>query len=436
MSDYVIRAENLGKEYRIAKLHRRRMFRYEVADRAAEMLASLKSFGRQRDQAVSKEQEIWALKDVTFTIKAGESVGVIGSNGAGKSTLLKILALITAPTTGKVRIRGKVGSLLEVGTGFHPELTGRENVYLNGAILGMKRREIDRKFDEIVAFSEIEEYLDTPVKHYSSGMRMRLAFSVAAHLEPEILLIDEVLAVGDLAFQQKSLNKMDSVVGDGRTVLFVSHNMAAVRALCQKAIYIDKGMIKTMGEVNAVIQDYLDANEARLGSMPEFSDQEVTGTKVLSAMVLNDRKVPSVYLPHDKPVYVRLALQLSRPFSYTYVNLKLYNQDMELLLLSYDFEQEETRLEPRGPARYVFEIRLPENVLTPGKYYLGFEISRIKRRADKRRRRDTHQVDHIAPFEIYDNGSVLSRVNLPWSGLVHLPLEWELISEEKLAGSN
>ena len=199
----------------------------------------------------TQAQEFWALKDVSFEVKQGEVVGLIGRNGAGKSTLLKILTRITEPTEGQAQIRGRVGSLLEVGSGFHPELTGRENVYLNGAILGMKKREIDTKFDEIVAFAEVEEFINTPVKHYSSGMYMRLAFSVAAHLETEVLLVDEVLAVGDMRFQKKCLNKMQDIGKHGRTVLFVSHNMPAIANLCQRAILLDQGKILHDGPSSA-----------------------------------------------------------------------------------------------------------------------------------------------------------------------------------------
>jgi lipopolysaccharide transport system ATP-binding protein len=427
MSDYVIRAENLGKCYRIQKLKKNRMLRDVVSEAATQSIDFVKSLGKQRNKLASAEQEVWALKDVSFTIKAGESFGIIGSNGAGKSTLLKVLALITAPSTGKVRIRGRMGSLLEVGTGFHSELTGRENIYLNGAILGMRRVEINRKFDEIVAFSEIKDYLDTPVKHYSSGMRMRLAFSVAAHLEPEILLIDEVLAVGDLAFQRKSINKMNAVVVDGRTVLFVSHNMAAVRALCQKAIFIDNGMIQMIGDVDPVIQQYLNANEGRLKNSPEFVEEDITGTKIISATVMDSEKMPSVYLAHDKPAYVRLTLQISHPMFNTYVNIKIYNQDLDMILVSYDFEDDESRLELRKPGRYTYDIQLPENILPPGKYFLGFEISRLKRNLNKERMEIFHQVDHVSPFEVFDNGSVLSKVSLSWKGTVHPPIHWELL---------
>ncbi len=231
MSNIAIRIEGLGKRYRIGKLVRYKTLRDGLADlpgRARRAVAS--RWTRQRDETTNgaSDSHIWALKDMSFEVKRGEVIGIIGRNGAGKSTLLKILSRITEPTTGYADIYGRVGSLLEVGTGFHPELTGRENIHLNGAVLGMKKSEITKKFDEIVAFAETERFLDTPVKHYSSGMYLRLAFAVAAHLEPDILLVDEVLAVGDVAFQKKCLGKMGIVVKEGRTVLFVSHNMAAI----------------------------------------------------------------------------------------------------------------------------------------------------------------------------------------------------------------
>jgi lipopolysaccharide transport system ATP-binding protein len=250
-----ISIENLGKRYSIG--HKRANgdgLRHAIERAVREPLAWLQS----RRQEKMTSQDFWALRDVSFQINSGEVVGIIGRNGAGKSTLLKILSRITIPTEGRIRIDGRVASLLEVGTGFHQELTGRENIFLNGAILGMTRAEIIRKFDEIVAFSEIEEFLDTPVKRYSSGMYVRLAFAVAAHLEPEILIVDEVLAVGDAAFQKKCLGKMGTFAQSGRTVLFVSHNMEAVRSLCQRGIWMKSGRLHRDGHVNEVVDAYFD----------------------------------------------------------------------------------------------------------------------------------------------------------------------------------
>jgi lipopolysaccharide transport system ATP-binding protein len=273
-SDVVIRVEGLGKKY---SLHHEQSERYtalrDVVARQAKaaglllnpftLAGQLRKAQRQAAQEhAASEEEFWALKDVSFEIRRGERVGIIGRNGAGKSTLLKILSRITEPTTGRVEIRGRVASLLEVGTGFHPELTGRENIYLNGAILGMTRREIRSKFDEIVDFAEVEKFLDTPVKRYSSGMYVRLAFAVAAHLEPEILVVDEVLAVGDASFQKKCLGKMEDVAErEGRTVLFVSHQMAAIQKLCQSCILMQSGGIRFTGNVISAIETYLGSDE-------------------------------------------------------------------------------------------------------------------------------------------------------------------------------
>lgn len=251
MSDLAIRVENLGKQYRIGGPQTaNRTFREAIMD---SLTAPVRWMRGERKSM----ETFWALEDVSFDVKQGEAIGIIGRNGAGKSTLLKVLSRITKPTKGRVELYGRVASLLEVGTGFHPELTGRDNIYLNGAILGMSRREIDRKFDEIVDFSGVEKFLDTPVKHYSSGMYVRLAFAVAAHLEPEILVVDEVLAVGDAEFQKKCLGKMSEVAHQGRTVLFVSHNIGAINTLCSKVVLLSKGNILVFGTREEVLPAYL-----------------------------------------------------------------------------------------------------------------------------------------------------------------------------------
>jgi lipopolysaccharide transport system ATP-binding protein len=259
-----IRVQQLGKEYRIGRREPRRTLRESIAEGVARPFRALGGMLATRGSSASAGDPtyIWALKDVSFEISRGEVVGIIGRNGSGKSTLLKILSRITEPTQGEAEIHGRVASLLEVGTGFHPELTGRENVYLNGAILGMKRTEIARRFDEIVGFAEVETFLDTPVKHYSSGMYLRLAFAVAAHLEPEILLVDEVLAVGDAAFQRKCLDRVGSVAREGRTVLLVSHNAAAVRAICQRGILLQAGRVAFDGPADEALAAYVESFEA------------------------------------------------------------------------------------------------------------------------------------------------------------------------------
>ncbi len=258
MTDAAIEVRGLSKKYRLGGLRSiDREFREMIADTARGLLRRI------RHPRPKPADEFWALRDVSFEVRQGEVLGVIGRNGAGKSTLLKILSRITDPTEGHAILDGRVGSLLEVGTGFHPELTGRENIYLSGVTLGMRKKEIDAKFDEIVAFSEIEKFLDTPVKRYSSGMYVRLAFAVAAHLEPEILLIDEVLAVGDAGFQKKCLGKMNDVAGSGRTILFVSHNMAAISSLCDQAILIDGGRLVQHGPSSEVVRSYFESMEDR-----------------------------------------------------------------------------------------------------------------------------------------------------------------------------
>ena len=283
MSDTVIQVENLGKKYIIGHQQQERYTALrDVMANGAKSLGQrlLKPWGKQI--ANPAYEEFWALKDVSFEVKQGDRIGIIGRNGAGKSTLLKILSRITEPTTGKIRIKGRVASLLEVGTGFHAELTGRENIYLNGAILGMSKAEIKRKFDEIVDFAEVEKFLDTPVKRYSSGMYVRLAFAVAAHLEPEILIVDEVLAVGDAQFQKKCLGKMEDVGQEGRTVLFVSHNMVALKALCLKGIFLEGGKIKEIGLAKEVVAYYQKTIKAKMelqnhGNLFKFSQKHKIG---------------------------------------------------------------------------------------------------------------------------------------------------------------
>jgi lipopolysaccharide transport system ATP-binding protein len=261
MSNIAIRAAGLSKQFRIGAPERYRTLRDTLTDTLTAPFRFLRN-GGSRSEPV---ETIWALKDISFDVKAGEVVGIIGRNGSGKSTLLKILSRITEPTEGYADIHGRVGSLLEVGTGFHPELTGRENISLNGAILGMNKAEIQRKFDEIVAFAEVNKFIDTAVKHYSSGMYLRLAFAVAAHMEPEILIVDEVLAVGDAAFQKKCLGKMSDVAGEGRTVLFVSHNMGAIQNLCSKCVWLKAGELASIGETGTVIREYLGGSAADYG---------------------------------------------------------------------------------------------------------------------------------------------------------------------------
>jgi len=316
MPNTVIKAENLGKKYTIGHQMEGRSY-FALRDVLMQNAKTL--WNKTKDLATGKPiiqgdtmEEVWALEDVNFEIHRGEAVGIIGRNGAGKSTLLKVLSRITEPTTGRVTIQGRVASLLEVGTGFHAELSGRENIYLNGTILGMTRAEIKKKFDEIVAFAEVEKYLDTPVKRYSSGMYVRLAFAVAAHLEPEILVVDEVLAVGDAAFQKKCLGKMSTVAREGRTVLFVSHNMAAILALCPRVLLITEGHIKRDGTSQDVVQDYSGEYETLTSRVPlgERRDRRGNGSIKMVGIRFGTKENPeSGFWVTGKNALVQLSYQ-------------------------------------------------------------------------------------------------------------------------------
>ncbi len=318
------------------------------------------------------EHEFWALRDVSFTVEPGEVVGIIGRNGAGKSTLLKILSEITEPSSGEVRLRGHVASLLEVGTGFHPELSGRENIYLNGATLGMKRAEIRRKFDEIVAFSEVEKFLETPVKRYSSGMYVRLAFAIAAHLEPEILIVDEVLAVGDHSFQQKCLGKMQDVSRDeGRTVLFVSHNMAAVSRLCHHAIHLDGGRVASMGPAAEVVERYLAQSAAVRSQWVRPVDRPVGGKVAFtSASVLDPRGDPANVLPFTSSISLAVECREVATTTAWVLRLSVYDRQGHELISTHDAEATGGRT-PRPGETLRAVCRIPGGLLRPGAYSVG-----------------------------------------------------------------
>jgi ABC-type polysaccharide/polyol phosphate transport system ATPase subunit len=314
MSDVVIRAEGLGKKYLIGHVSSRERYTAlrDVIARGAKGLArSAFDMLRGRELVAGDEvEEFWALKDVSFEIERGEVVGIIGRNGAGKSTLLKILSRITEPSVGRVMIKGRVASLLEVGTGFHPELTGRENIFLNGAILGMTRAEVRRKFDEIVAFAEVEKFLDTPVKRYSSGMYVRLAFAVAAHLEPEILVVDEVLAVGDAEFQKKCLGKMQDVAGNGRTILFVSHNMSALSRICKKGILLSAGAVVLAADIERSLSFYLNENSALQQSFLRAKNMPARKQGEQPEITIEQVSLAVPYVPQGKKFAVEIVIEV------------------------------------------------------------------------------------------------------------------------------
>ena len=330
-----------------------------------------------RNPRRDKKNELWALNDVSFEVKDGETLGIIGRNGAGKSTLLKILSRITRPTRGAAEIRGRVGSLLEVGTGFHQELSGRENIFLNGAILGMRRAEIEAKFDEIVAFSEIEKFIDTPVKHYSSGMYMRLAFSVAAHLEPEILIVDEVLAVGDVAFQKKCLRKMREVGETGRTVLFVSHDMQSIARLCSRAIWLKDGRVAKDGAASDVISDYLH-EQSQTGAekvweiLANSPGNEFVRLRRVRVCDSTGKTASSIDI--RRPVAVELTYDVLRDGKVLVPNVHFYNEQGVCIFVSHDW-QSRWRTEPRMTGTYVSRMNVPGNFLAEGTIFVTAAVS-------------------------------------------------------------
>lgn len=330
MNDVVIHAQGLGKRYRIrtsfSPAYRYRALRDTLADIVSAPVRRMRArFHPSGEHAPSGDGTVWALRDVSFEVRRGDVVGIIGRNGVGKTTLLKLLSRITEPTEGLAEIRGRVGSLLEVGTGIHPELTGRENIYLGGAILGMRKAEIDRKFDEIVSFAEVEDFLETPLKRYSSGMYVRLAFAVAAHLETDILLVDEVLAVGDAAFQKKCLGKMGNLATEGRTVLFVSHNMATVANLCERAILLDRGKVARIGLVTDIVQEYL-ASVDSSGSITlrDRSDRHGNGQLRITNISLEDEHGnPVDYLQSGRDALIILSYEAHSVSNLTNVKISI-----------------------------------------------------------------------------------------------------------------
>jgi homopolymeric O-antigen transport system ATP-binding protein len=416
MTNLAIRVEHLSKLYQIGRAQvRHDTLRDALVDR-------LKQVGR-RPSSQSPVDHLWALRDVSFKVGRGEVVGVIGRNGAGKSTLLKILTRITEPTDGRAEIHGRVGSLLEVGTGFHPELTGRENIYLNGAILGMRRTEIERRFDEIVAFAEIEKFLDTPVKRYSSGMYVRLAFAVAAHLEPEILLVDEVLAVGDASFQKKCLGKMGDVAEEGRTVIFVSHNMAAVQTLCQRAFWLDAGQLKAEGNVSQIVTTYLHAglpeDNANERIWPDIATAPGNKTVRLHRISVRpeDGKLGDV-ITMQTPMRIEVNYWNLLPGVHLHATLHIYNEEGIIAFTTGAVDTDPVLhvKPPTGLFRSVCHI--PGNLLNSGFHRVKLFLVRGDMGA-------TFILDDAIGFEVLDNAErkfawygkepgVLSP-HLPWS---------------------
>jgi lipopolysaccharide transport system ATP-binding protein len=430
MSDIAIRVKSLSKQYKITTA------RYQHDTLRDQLVHSLKSIFQRNGHAQlspgnhltlapqfsSSSDTFWALQDVSFEVKQGDIVGIIGRNGAGKSTLLKILSRVTEPTAGRAELYGRVGSLLEVGTGFDRELSGRENIYLNGAILGMRKAEIDRKFDEIVAFAEVERFIDTPVKRYSSGMYLRLAFAVAAHLEPEILLVDEVLAVGDAAFQKKCLGKMGEVAKKGRTILFVSHNMAAITHFCKWGIWLNNGQVQAHSHIEDIVARYLTSGVQECGEVT-FPDQwqQAPGSeyvRLLAVRVKNKDDQISSSLDSRLPFTIEIQYRVLRRGSNLRIGLTLTTYDGVALLSSTDTDTREDGLE-REPGVYVNQCTIPGDFLNYGQYFVSVG-------SDSPMIQAHFLVDRVFTFHIEQTGGVAGSIPDSRQGLLRLRLPWNI----------
>lgn len=415
----IITVKGISKKYQLGVTIRHDTMRDKIAEK-------LFFFKKNKINPTGKDREskdyFWALKDINFEVQKGDVFGVIGRNGAGKSTLLKILSRITEPTEGEIHYRGRMGSLLEVGTGFHPELTGRENVFLNGSILGMRKEEIRKKFDEIVAFAEVEQFLDTPVKRYSSGMYVRLAFSVAAHFEPEILIIDEVLSVGDIGFQKKCLGKMQNVAGQGRTVLFVSHNMAAVRSLCNKSILIEKGKIEAAGSTDAVLDQYLEEN-AGFGAMKQGQRIESDADRG-PGFVLNRKSTNgSITFLCGKPLVMEFEVATPRPLDQMNIGITIVNMlGTPIVSMSSKVQNVSSK---NGPStKWAVHCDLGQFPLNAGTYssnlYVGDGIRDVAKFSDA-------FSFHVLPNDVFGWGNELPNIN-NWGAMYWAP-KWDIHPE-------
>lgn len=422
MTDIAIRVENLGKQYRIGAIPQRYQTLRDTITEAFKWPARM-----MRRELSPKKSTIWALRDLSFEVRKGEVLGVIGRNGAGKSTLLKILSRVTEPTEGYAEIHGRVGSLLEVGTGFHPELTGRENIYLNGAILGMKRAEIERKFDEIVEFSGVAKFIETPVKRYSSGMYLRLAFAVAAHLEPEILVVDEVLAVGDAEFQRKCLGKMSDVAREGRTVLFVSHNMSAILRLTEESIVLEKGRMAYRAPSSQAVDYYLTSGFSRTGERSWAKDEippEAAPFRPVALRVRNPQNKVIETVRSVEPVTIEVEYILEAPITSLRVGIYLVTTHGEHIFTSFDTDDKEQfeRFGVRPAGRYISQCIIPADFLNEGRYVLGINASafRVQR---------YFQDEYALAFTVDGAGAPGMQWSEPRLGLVRPRLAWQI--EEK-----
>jgi len=422
-----ISVKNLGKQYKIGAAQTRfkyGMFREVLVEAAMTPVRIYKALTGKASRGVSNSSSFWALKDVSFDLEEGKVLGVVGRNGAGKSTLLKILSRVTEPTTGEVTVRGRVGSLLEVGTGFHPELTGRENIYMNGAILGMKRAEIDSKFDEIVEFAEVSQFIDTPVKRYSSGMYLRLAFGVAAHLEPEILIVDEVLAVGDAEFQRKCLGKMGDVAQQGRTVLFVSHNMSAILRLTQEAIVLNKGQLLMRAPTQEAVDFYLSSGQAQAGERIWDAEDVPASSKPFTPISLRIKdKNGNVAdtIRSTESVRIEFEYQLDAPITGLRVGIYLGTMRGEYVFNSFDTDAPEMfdKFDSRKAGRYVSRAEIPADMFNEGRYSVGVNASSFGVRR-------YFMDENAIAFNVDISGAPGTQWGEPRVGAVRPRLNWEI----------
>jgi len=376
---------------------------------------------------LQREEEFWALRDVSFEVKRGEVVGIIGRNGAGKSTLLKILSRITEPTEGRVRIRGRVASLLEVGTGFHPELTGRENIYLNGAVLGMTKAEIKKKFDEIVIFADLEKFLDTPVKRYSSGMYVRLAFAVAAHLEPEILLVDEVLAVGDAEFQRKCLGKMDDVAKSGRTIVFVSHNMGVVGSLCPRVIWVDQGRIRDAGSPARVIGRYISEGlRPTVNTSQQYEDDPGKPFQLTLAQTLDENGTRCEAFSCDAPVVLDCECVVREAVPGLYGYMAISRSDGTTVMVSDSFDAQQNPLDAVEPGRNRLRIIIPPRTLGAGEYFVLLNFTSHQSKTGF----NVDSPGTVAHFRLDDYSTRRGNAR---DGYFSTQLTWSLLSDKETA---
>lgn len=410
MSDVIIKVEDLGKKYVIS--HQSREQYTALRDVISRKAKGLMTKGKVK----TTKEDFWALKNINFEIKQGEAVGIIGRNGAGKSTLLKLLSRITEPSTGRIEMNGRIASLLEVGTGFHPELTGRENVFLNGAILGMGRAEIKKKFDEIVEFAGVEKFLDTPVKRYSSGMYVRLAFSVAAHLEPEILVVDEVLSVGDSEFQRKCLGKMDDVSKkEGRTVLFVSHNMGTVMQLCNSCILLKSGGVEDIGEPSRIIEEYY-KNEKTESYHKEHSDSDIFVKQVFAC---DKDGNPSFNFAHRDDIRLRLVIGVNKYADFQNIGLCLLRQDKKRV---FTVNKSLQSFYKAGDKEIVVDFIIEGGLIAPMDYSFLVALN------TKTGQITYDWLSDVCPIKVYDDGTDFSFTEGSDYGVIILKDKWHLVS--------